>query len=247
MEKTKIKFIFFLLKLYNLLQGDNNINIFIDLGNLSMQNFQIAVKSSKEILVYLKSKMSKDEILHEVLMFFLKELNRNLYLIGRLISYSDYYSPHLNKELIATYLNLCEVVCDPFLESLEQNENRILQFYSNLFDFSLIYKLYDIDCKEASITEEQKENLKKYLKKIGQTLRKHNYENIQNDFDKIIDSNLSLISVNIFDQGFIKDFIKISQVFPNKKKKKYILFNLIKIEYPDFEFDYTFDDAFNGL
>ena len=162
----------------------------------------------------------------------------------RLVEKSDFYSPSLNKDLTSLYLSLCEMACDPFFEYKEENLNKIAQLYDSLFRFIKLYSSYDINCKEANITDEQKDDLEFYLTKMYRTLK--SYDSDFKEPESIAMKIYHLTSLDIFDEEILDDFKnnfeKIFKTFENKEKNFHLFtYGLITLKFPEFKLDTEID------
>ncbi|RNA01316.1 hypothetical protein BpHYR1_020599 [Brachionus plicatilis] len=212
---------------------------FIDLSSHSMLSFQLFVKSFGDIFRFLKVNNISDENLEELLRFNLFKLCRHLYFISRLIKISQCYSPPLSKQLIESFLSLCEILCDPSFDR-EKLKHRLFSSYEHLFKFVELYSLYDIDCPEANISQKQKDQVQQYLSIL--------YPKLRNDsnFGEIIKKNYHLLNLNILNEEAVKDFQNVVKNKSDSLNDRYvrlskIIYQSIKMKFPDYQLNLKID------
>ena len=239
-----LNFIEKLVKLLNKKSIDYN---FIDLSDIRLHSFQIFVKNLSVLFKYLKESEIHDENLEELLRFNLFKLVRHLYFISRLVKISQCYSPELSKELIDLFLSLCEILCDSSFNR-EKLQNRLLNSYEHLFKFTELYGSYDIDCKDANISQEQKIKLKQYLSIIYQKLRG------ELNSIEIIQKNYHFLNLNILNEEAAEDFQNVVKTKSDYLNDRYvrlskIIYQSLKMKFPNYHLNIKIDldDHFKGI
>ncbi|CAF1040471.1 unnamed protein product [Brachionus calyciflorus] len=245
--KTCIKTFNFVVKLAELLDNRSIDFGYFDLSKLNLENFYLSSENLKNFFIYIKEKNLNEPNLNEFLKFNTSKLVNFLYMTSRLVKMSNYYSPVVNKDLIRIFLNLCEIVCDPYFETDDDSQHRINRFIGNLFWFTDLYRLYDIDCKDANITHDEKKKLEYYMGRIYAKTRD------RNDYELIIKKNYVLINLNILNRDAIGDMEYVIRYKSNELNDEIIrlaktVFLLVQIKFPNNRLNLKIDflDRFTG-